>query len=63
MTTFLVRIWTPTGPERVDDLRGVLEHVSTGWTSTFVGGAALVDLLRRIADSGDDPPEHKTNLT
>jgi hypothetical protein len=48
VTTFVVRLWTPTEPlpgER-DALRGVVEHVGSGRATPFGSDDELLDLLR-----------------
>lgn len=46
--TFVLRLWEP--PEAAGhgpgDLRGVVRHVRSGRTTTFVDGESLLELLR-----------------
>ncbi len=47
MTTFVLRLYPPERPvDPVDvDLRGIVESVSTGHSTTFRSGAELLDAL------------------
>lgn len=51
MMTFVVRVWVETTPSATDGdrLRGVVEHVGTGGSATFIDGAELIALLHELS--------------
>jgi hypothetical protein len=47
MDTFVVRVWGPGADEEGETgLRGVVEHVASGWSGRFRSAEELVSLLR-----------------
>ena len=50
METFIVRVWVPDGGSAIPStLRGVVLHVASGETATFVGEKALLAFLVTLA--------------
>jgi hypothetical protein len=50
VSTFIVRTWAPVRPEPLDDSipRGVVVHVQTGQSESFVGPDQLTRFFRRL---------------
>jgi hypothetical protein len=47
MDTFVVRVWGPLADEEEETgLRGVVEHVGSGWSERFRSAEELVSFLR-----------------
>jgi len=47
MDTFVVRVWGPMADgEEETGLRGVVEHVASGWSERFLSAEELVSFLR-----------------
>ena len=47
MDTFVVRVWGPVADEEEETgLRGVVEHVASGWSERFRSAEELVSFLR-----------------
>jgi hypothetical protein len=47
MDTFVVRVWGPLADEEEETgLRGVVEHVASGWSERFRSAEELVSFLR-----------------
>jgi hypothetical protein len=47
MDTFVVRVWGPLADEEEETgLRGVVEHVASGWSGRFRSAEELVSFLR-----------------
>ena len=47
MDTFVVRVWGPLAEEEKETgLRGVVEHVASGWSDRFRSADELVSFLR-----------------
>jgi len=47
MDTFVVRVWGPVADEEGEaGLRGVVEHVASGWSGRFRSAEELVSFLR-----------------
>jgi hypothetical protein len=47
MDTFVVRVWGPLADEEGETgLRGVVEHVASGWSGRFRSAEELVSFLR-----------------
>jgi hypothetical protein len=49
METFVVRLWSAAAPsEEAVELRGVVEHLSSGRKTTFVNETELLSFLREL---------------
>jgi hypothetical protein len=50
VSTFIVRMWAPVRPEPLDDSipRGVVVHVQTGRSESFVGPDQLMAFFRKL---------------
>lgn len=48
MDTFVVRVWGPVadGEEKETGLRGVVEHIASGWSERYRSAEELVSFLR-----------------
>jgi hypothetical protein len=55
METFMVRVWRPGGGERIEGVRGMAVHLSSGRQITFSEPQQLIAFLGEAATRDDGP--------